>query len=166
MQELDSFDDHYSPTQPDEYIRLRILKSLRFYRKRLPTYAKKKEFSQWTIMLGTATGALIAFIGFAPQVAIISSVTAAIASWMEFTTTAAKIARYNGIIVALTNLLLWWDSLSLVDKASPLNIDTLVLKTEETLSAERAAWVGGGAGDDAKKEGDGEEGEEGAKKKS
>jgi hypothetical protein len=118
-------------------------------------------------MVGTATGALIAFIGFAPQVAIISSVTAAIASWMEFTTTAAKIARYNGIIVALTNLLLWWDSLSLVDKASPLNIDTLVLKTEETLSAERAAWVGGGAGDDVKKEGDGEEEEEeGAKKKS
>jgi len=167
VQEIDSFDDHYSPTKPDEYIRLRILKALRFYRKRLPTYAKKKEFSQWTIMLGTATGALIAFIGFAPQVAIISSVTAAIASWMEFTTTAAKIARYNGIIVALTNLLLWWDSLSLVDKASPLNIDTLVLKTEETLSAERAAWVGGGAGDDVKKEGDGEEEEEeGAKKKS
>ena len=104
MQEIDSFDDHYSPTKPDEYIRLRLLKALRFYRKRLPTYAKKKEFSQWTIMLGTATGALIAFIGFAPQVAIISS--------------------------------------------------------------ERAAWVGGGAGDDAKKEGDGEGGEEGAKKKS
>ena len=167
MQDLDSFDDHYSPTQPDEYIRLRILKSLRFYRKGLPTYAKKKDVSQWTIMLGTATGALIAFMGFAPQVAIITSVTAAIASWMEFTTTAAKIARYNGIIVALTNLLLWWDSLSLVDKASPLNIDTLVLKTEETLSAERAAWVGGGAGDDVKKEGDGEEEEEeGAKKKS
>ena len=41
VQELNSFDDHYSPTQPDEYIRLRILKSLRFYRKRLPTLLLK-----------------------------------------------------------------------------------------------------------------------------
>jgi hypothetical protein len=168
VQEIDSFDDHYSPTKPDEYIRLRMLKALRFYRERLPSYAAKKDVSQWTIMVGTATGALIAFIGFAPQVAIISSVTAAIASWMEFTTTATKVARYNAIIVALTNLLLWWDSLSLVDKASPLNVDLLVMKAEETLSAERAAWVGGSGSEDSKKKGDGDEEEEGddAKKKS
>ena len=141
MQELDSFDDHYSPTQPDEYIRLRILKSLRFYRKRLPTYAKKTDVSQWTIMVGTATGALIAFMGFALQVAIITSVTAAIASWMKITTTAAKIARYN-IIVALTNLLLWWDSLSLVDKATPVNVDMLVLKAKELLALSALlGWV-------------------------
>ena len=142
MQEIDSFDDHYSPTKPDEYIRLRILKALRFYRERLPSYAAKRDVSQWTIMVGTATGALIAFIGFAPQVAIISSVTAAIASWMEFTTTAAKIARYNGIIVALTNLLLWWDSLSLVDKATPVNVDMLVLKAKELLALSALlGWV-------------------------
>ena len=47
-----------------------------------------------------------------------------------------------------------------VDKASPLNINTLVLKAEETLNAERAAWVGGGGGKDAE---GGEEGEEESK---
>jgi hypothetical protein len=133
---------------------------LRFYRKRLPKYASRRNQSQWIIMVGTAVGALISFIGFAPQVSIISSVTAGIASWMEFNSTAAKVARYNGIIVALTNLLLWWDSLSPVDKASPLNINTLVIKAEETLNAERAAWVGGGGGKDAE---GGEEGEEESK---
>ena len=96
---------------------------------------------RFLLLVGTATGALIAFMGFALQVAIITSVTAAIASWMEFTTTVAKIARYN-IIVALTNLLLWWDSLSLVDKATPVNVDMLVLKAKELLALSALlGWV-------------------------
>ena len=36
--------------------------------------------------------------------------------------------------MALTNLLLWWDSLSLVDKATPVNVDMLVLKAKELLA--------------------------------
>lgn len=83
---------------------------------------------------------------------------------MEFNSTAAKIARYNGIIVALSNLLLWWDSLSLVDKASPINIDMLVEKGEETLNAERAAWLSAGAPKDDKKGQENEESEEKTKK--
>lgn len=84
---------------------------------------------------------------------------------MEFNSTSAKLARYNGIIVALSNLLLWWDSLSLVDKASPVNIDTLVQRGEETLNAERAAWLSAGAPkDDKEKAQENEASEEKSKK--
>ena len=48
---------------------------------------------------------------------------------------AQKISRYNGIVVALSNILLWWDSMSAVDKASPVNIDLLVQMGEATLNA-------------------------------
>lgn len=48
---------------------------------------------------------------------------------------AQKVSRYNGIVVALSNILLWWDSMSAVDKASPVNIDLLVQMGEATLNA-------------------------------
>ena len=58
---------------------------------------------------------------------------------------AQKVSRYNGIVVALSNILLWWDSMSSVDKASPVNIDLLVQMGEATLNAERGAWLSAGA---------------------
>ena len=56
-----------------------------------------------------------------------------------------EISRYNGIAVALSNILLWWDSIGPVDKASPVNIDLLVQMVEATLNAERGAWLSGPA---------------------
>ena len=118
---------------------------LRFYRTRLPNYARQRDFCQWVIMVGTVAGALIAFLGFAPQVAIVTSVTTSVAAWLEFHSTAQKVSRYNGIIVSLSNILLWWDSMGDVDKASPINIDLLVQMGEATLNAERGAWLSAGA---------------------
>jgi len=144
-QERAHFDNHYSPTSPEDYIQLRLLTMMRFYRKRLPRYATFKDFSQWLIMIGTSVGALLAYLGFAPHVSITSAGTASIAAWMEFSATAQKVSRYNGIVVALSNILLWWDSMSSVDKASPVNIDLLVQMGEATLNAERGAWLSAGA---------------------
>ena len=145
-------DNHYSPTTPEDYIRLRLLVSLEFYRQRLPRYATAKDFGTWLILLGTSAGALVAYLGFAPQVSIISTFTAAISAWMEFHSTAQKISRYNGIAVALSNILLWWDSIGPVDKASPVNIDLLVQMVEATLNAERGAWLSGPAKTEKDKE--------------
>ena len=86
-QERAYFDNHYSPAPPEDYIQLRLLTMLRFYRKRLPRYATFKDFSQWLIMIGTSVGALIAYLGFAPHVAITSAATSSIAAWMEFSAT-------------------------------------------------------------------------------
>ena len=79
------------------------------------------------------------------QVAIVTSVTTSVAAWLEFHSTAQKVSRYNGIIVSLSNILLWWDSMGDVDKASPTNIDLLVQMGEATLNAERGAWLSAGA---------------------
>ena len=52
-----------------------------------------------------------------------------------------------------------------MDKASPLNIDMLVEKGEETLNAERAAWQSAGAPKDDKERGQGNEAQEDKDKK-
>ena len=92
-------------------------------------------------MIGSVTGTLIYFLGFAPKVAIISAVTAAISVWMEFHSTSQKLKRYNETILGLKNVLLWWDSLNSVEKANPLNIDKLVEMAEALINQERGAWL-------------------------
>ena len=148
VQILNCADYHFAPVYPDEYVRLRILGMLRFYRTRLPRYARGKTAGQWTIMFGSVTGTLVAYLGFAPRVAIISSFTASVSAWMEFQSTAQKISRYNATILALKNLVLWWDSLNQVDKGSPVNIDKLVQMGEAMLNEERGAWMSSGSSKD------------------
>ena len=62
-------------------------------------------------------------------------------SYLEFHTTGKKLARYNTTIVALEGVLVWWYSISSVDKASITNIHDLVMRSESILSAERGTWL-------------------------
>jgi hypothetical protein len=54
-------------------------------------------------------------------------------SWMEFASTSRKISRYNASVVAIEDLILWWDSLGLVEKVSPVNVKALTHGGESAL---------------------------------
>ena len=53
-------------------------------------------------------------------------------------------------------MLVWWDSLTVIEKRVPTNVDQLVKKTEATIRAQATIFQGGGGGDgddsDVKKE--------------
>ena len=51
-----------------------------------------------------------------------------------------KLHAVNGAILSLENLLVWWESLSLVQKRQPEAKEYLVKTTEEAVSAE-IAWA-------------------------
>ena len=147
-------DQHHSPVTPEAYILFRILKMIRFYQRRLPRYSRGRSLGSWTIMIGSVVGTLISFLGYAPQVAIISASTAAISAYMEFHSTAQKLKRYNATILGLKNVILWWDSLNTVEKANPLHIDKLVDMAEALINQERAAWLSTTAPDEEGKDKD------------
>jgi hypothetical protein len=111
------------------------------------------------LIVGASTGAVLAFIGYGAQVAIITAITSGITAWNEFDSTASKISRYSMSIVAIENLCSWWDHLDLVSKASPTNIGHLVMTGEGIINSERSAWLsappkkGEDEGDDAAEDG-------------
>lgn len=147
-------DDHHSPVDPNDYIRLRLYPMMNFYRNRLPRYSRSREVYSLVLLLGSSTGAVLAFVGFASQVAIITAVTSGITAWTEFVSTTRKTSRYNASIVAIENHVLWWDSLSLVEKASWANVESLTHTGETIINAERNSWMSA-----PKKEADGKEGD-------
>ncbi|KAJ1494799.1 hypothetical protein T484DRAFT_2362343 [Baffinella frigidus] len=64
-------------------------------------------------------------------VAIITAITAGIMSWMEFSNVSKKLSRYNGSVVELEKVLLWWNHITPVDRASPIQIEKLVFLCEK-----------------------------------
>ena len=78
------FDDHHSPLKPDEYIELRLMPQLEFYKGRLPKYGQLNFTCEVLLLLGSLAGATLAILGLAGWAAIATATTVAITAWAEF----------------------------------------------------------------------------------
>uniref|UniRef100_A0A7S1HP90 SMODS and SLOG-associating 2TM effector domain-containing protein n=1 Tax=Hemiselmis andersenii TaxID=464988 RepID=A0A7S1HP90_HEMAN len=107
---------------------MRAATMLDFYKVRLPRYAFVREAFSYFLMAASAAGSIIAFVWDPSYVAILTSVTAGVMSWMEFTSVSKKLSRYNSSVVKLEGIILWWESLSAVDRASVVKIGELVYR--------------------------------------
>jgi len=73
--------------------------------------------------------------------AIMAALVAAMTAWAAFTSTARKLTRYSSTVDRILTIMLWWEQLAPVDKASVLKIDELVMACEDTFESEREAWL-------------------------
>jgi len=134
-------DNHASPLTIEQYIELRVRTMITFYQLRLPSYSLKLTMSAYVLLIGTAVATLMAYLQLAHFVAIVTAVTSGVTSYMEFHSTDKKLMRYNCTIVGLQKALLWWNSLSDVERASQKNSNTLVCMCEDTIRNERGSWM-------------------------
>ena len=145
-------DDHQAPMQPSRYILLRIRPMLDFYRARIPRYARRSFMLKVVgVLLGIGASVLSRY-NFTSWVVLVTALTTALTSWMEFSDLQAKTERYTRAANTLTDLLDWWAALGEVEKASKAVINHLVKTTEEIVSEELLAWTSTGSAKDKEKE--------------
>ena len=138
--ELRQVDSHYRPVQPDLYIRFRVMKSLDFYKGRIPQCHRTRNSAQAFLVLGSIGTVVLAFFNVAVWASAISILTTGVTALLEFQGTNSKIARYSSTVHALQKVILWWQSLPQIDRSVVANIDRLVLTCEQLLQREQQAW--------------------------
>ena len=114
---------------------------LRFYRKRLPLYSSADNWSQALLGFNSIVSAIFAYFEMVSAVALVAQASSIQINFAEFNDIKKKLMRYNGIIAALENQILWWKSLTKVEKASQYNINRLVNGVEEMVAGEQQAWL-------------------------
>ncbi len=62
-------------------------------------------------------------------------------AYTEFDATEKKLTRYNNTVVSFQKLLVWWNSLSLIEKANAANVESLVMEVEQVHLSEFEAWL-------------------------
>ena len=157
-------DNHHAPLKPEAYIRLRLFNMLNFYRTRLPGYAKFHDRGQFLVLAASVVSAIIAYLNYAREVAIVSAISAGVAGYLEWSSVGRKVGRYNGSIVEIENLILWWDSMSTVEKGNPHSVNNLVAHGESIINGERGSWLAAPAKEGGE-EGEGDKDDEKADKK-
>jgi hypothetical protein len=133
-------DNHYEPCTPDLYIEFRIVPAIKFYKKKIPACNRTRTIAQIFMILGSIATAALAFLGISSWAPIVSIFISGITAYIEFQGTNSKISRYSFTVHKLEELILWWQTLKPIERASVTNIDRLVLTAEDLLQREQQAW--------------------------
>mmetsp|Transcript_61073 Transcript_61073/g.176971 ORF Transcript_61073/g.176971 Transcript_61073/m.176971 type:complete len:918 (-) Transcript_61073:42-2795(-) len=134
-------DDHHSPVNPDQYIKLRVHPQIAFYSRRIPVYTRRCTFLKAMVLLLGAAASILAHYGMLPVVVMVTAFSTALTSWAEFEDYNRKVERYSSAVLDLKNLLSWWKALDDVRRAGKESIDCLVRNSEEIISRERTSWM-------------------------
>ena len=133
-------DDHHSPVHAEDYISMRLVPAMQWYKQRIPNKNCWRVVLKLTLLSTSVTASIFARFSLVHYTALVTALTSAFTAWSEFTDSARKIERYNRAIGAIANLLSWWESLSDVDKAAAGSINHLIQTGEAVISEERLAW--------------------------
>ena len=135
-------------SKPSKYTSARLVPMLHYYQNRVP-----REYFKWkaTIFLRLVSTASIAVLShFAANshdeyhdlrsiARVVSRVSAGIAAWQEFFGT--EVNRHIGAVLAIKDLMDWWNGLTAVDRTSLVNTNKLVLTGEDNKMSEVNAWA-------------------------
>lgn len=139
--ELTAHNDGISFLTPERYLEVRLDDQLSYYRKQTRTLQRQRSEFQLLIFFVGGVGTLLAALGYQLWVALTTATVTALAAWVANLKLDPNLVKYNQTAADLSNLRVWWNTLSPDDKTKPDNKETLVNKTEDILEKELAGWV-------------------------
>ena len=134
-------DDHHSPTPPELYVQLRVDKSLDFYGKRVPVYTRARLLQVLLVLSGALAASILSRYKLLGLTTMVTALTGAITSWVEFSDTERKVERYTTAKRQMRKLLSWWKHLGEIERKNQGHISRLIMTAESIISEERTAWI-------------------------
>jgi len=129
-------DDGYNQLSADEYLAVRTKPALEALKNRLPPISRRKEMLQALTYVATGASVLLGTLGMDLYIAISTAAVSALTGTMEYQKLQETIVSLNNSVMQLTHLLMWWDSLSFVEKRMAKHKDMLVASTEGAIMNE------------------------------
>lgn len=134
-------DDGISYLSPEQYLNYRLEDQYNYYVKKTTELEIKFKRLQWGIYIIGGIGTLLAAIGMEVWIAFTGVLVAALGTYLEYQQIEKTLMKYNRAGLELTNVKTWWIALPATEQEKQINIDNLVLRTEQILSAEFSDWM-------------------------
>jgi hypothetical protein len=142
-------DNHHSPMNPDQYISGRLIPMLDYYPSRVPTKHRESKATVMLLLAATSTVTVLSYMSgrrgatadLGAVAGVVAGCAAALTAWQAESGADRKINRYTTAILSIKNHMLWWFSLTSVDKSSLTNINRLVSVGEEIKMGEVNSWA-------------------------
>jgi len=126
---------------PEEYLNFRLEDQYDYYTRKTTQLESKFKKLQWGIYIVGGVGTLLAAIGMEVWIAFTSSLVAAFGTYLEYQQIEKTLLKYNRAALELNNVKTWWIALPTAEQEEQLNIDVLVMRTEQILNSEFSDWI-------------------------
>ena len=133
----DTRDDGIEPLSAEEYIKFRLEPELKRYKQLAPWLSFFVTVLQTITLLASAANAWLAITKRLEYVPLLVALTGSVSAVMEYEMLSVRLLAHNNAQMVLGNLLIWWQSLSLIDRRTADAKRHLVESTEEALHAAR-----------------------------
>jgi hypothetical protein len=134
-------DDGVSFLAPDRYIEVRLDDQLNFFRSKSVKLEKQLSLLYWLTFAIGGLGSFLAAINLQIWVALTTTIVAAFGTFLGYRQTESTLIKYNQAATDLANVKAWWNALSAEEQAQVVNIDSLVVHTEQVLQSELDGWI-------------------------
>lgn len=133
--------DRFSTLTAAQYIDLRLMDQLGWYRRKTLALDKKWQWWQWWIYILGGIGTYLAAIKLDVWIAVTNSIAASILSFLEFRQFDSTLVSYNQTATNLENILCWWHALTPEEQDKRVNVEKLVKSSEQVIHSETTGWV-------------------------
>jgi len=129
-------DDGFSAMTADDYVTFRLRPILAQQKQMTNRLTMVHAVLQTSLFLSSAANAILGLLGYKLWVSFVVSFVSTLAAIMDYEMLSARVGSLNEAITTLQNVLLWWSSLSMVEKRFPQHMQTLVKTTESVAGAD------------------------------
>ena len=133
-------DNGFSQLAVDEYLAVRCKPALEEIQARLPPLSRRKELLQALTYVATSISVLLGTLKYDMYIAITTAAVSLLTGVLEYQKLEATIICLNNSSIILAHTLMWWDSLSFVEKRMGKHKDNLVATTEAAIMSETEAF--------------------------
>jgi len=135
------FDNGVAVLTAADYCQFRLQPLIAEYKARSPVLSRRLGSFHLIMVFLTALTTGLAMTSYRLWVPLVVSVGAAVATTLEWEQLQNRHRNVNQCLEELSDLYIWWESLSMVEKRMPKHKEQLVFSTENNNDAEISAFV-------------------------
>lgn len=132
-----TLDNGFSSISADDYLKFRLNPLIQTYSRESPKLVMQFKYLYLLIFFTAALSSVLTLVGQELWIPLVVGASAGCSSVMEFGNLQTRVLNTNKALLALRNLLIWWEGLSMVQKRLPQNKAILVEAAEAAAEAEQ-----------------------------
>ena len=130
------YDNGLDMISADEYIRLRLVPNLALFMSETPSLSRLSQVVKGIVILLSVFSSILSTIDLIVLIPAFMAISGAATAWVAYMQTDLTILAKNNAISQMNKLIVWWDSLSMIEKRGGGNKEMLVLTTELAIQSQ------------------------------
>jgi hypothetical protein len=124
------------PTPPHPTPQIRLVPYVALFMSETPSLSKASQVVKSVVILLSVFSSILSTIDLIVLIPAVMALSGAATSWVSYLQTDLTILAKNSSINSMNKLIVWWDSLSLIEKRGGANKEMLVMMTESAIQGQ------------------------------